>query len=162
MRNVFYSFHYGNDVMRAMVVRNQWVTKGGQKISGIIDKAEFEKVKRNGDAAVKKWIDSQLLGTTVTIVLIGEETLERDFVKYEIMKSIERKNAILGVHISGIKDAKTGLTSKKGNIHTIIGYVNGMPIYFDKICFDIYDYMTDNGYENLGFWVEMAAQFMGK
>lgn len=46
MRNVFYSFHYGNDVMRAMVVRNQWVTKGGQIISGIVDKAEFEEVKR--------------------------------------------------------------------------------------------------------------------
>lgn len=162
MRNVFYSFHYGNDVMRAMVVRNQWVTKGGQKISGIVDKAEFEEVKRKGDAAIKRWIDSQMVGTTVTVVLIGEETLEREYVQYEIRKSIERGNAILGIHISKIKDAHTGMTSKRGNVHTIIGRRNNMPVYFDDVCYAIHDYIADDGYENLAFWVEMAAQSMGK
>ena len=161
MRNVFYSFHYGKDIMRAMVVRNQWVTKGGQKISGIVDKAEFEEVKRKGDAAIKRWIDSQMLGTSVTVVLIGE-TLEREYVQYEIMKSIDRGNAILGIHISQIKDANTGMTSKRGNVRTIIGWRNNMPIYFDDVCYAIHDYIADNGYENLASWVEMAAKSMGK
>ena len=157
MRNVFYSFHYGKDIMRAMVVRNQWVTKGGQKISGIVDKAEFEEVKRKGDAAIKRWIASQMLGTSVTVVLIGEETLEREYVQYEIMKSIDRENAILGIHISQIKDANTGMTSKRGNVRTIIGWRNNMPVYFDDVCYAIHD-----GYENLASWVEMAARSMGK
>jgi hypothetical protein len=82
-RKVFYSFHYDNDIMRVMTVRNRWVTQGGQMASKIIDKAEFEKIKRQGEAAVKRWIDSQLEGTTVTVVLIGSETLKRPFVKYE-------------------------------------------------------------------------------
>lgn len=158
MRNVFYSFHYGNDVMRAMVVRNHWVTKGGQKISGIIDKVEFEEVKRKGDASIKRWIDSQMIGTTVTIVLIGEETLNREYVQYEIMRSIERGNAILGIRISSIKDALTGKTSPKGNVHTIIGRNNGSPVYFDNVCYAVYDYIADNGYANMDIWVEMAAQ----
>ena len=45
-RKVFYSFCYGDDINRCMVVRNRWVTYGNQIQSGIIDKAEFEKIKR--------------------------------------------------------------------------------------------------------------------
>ena len=78
-RSVFYSFHY-DDISRVNVVRNHWVTKGGQIVSGVIDHVEFEKVKRQGDLAIKKWIDSQIKGTTATVVLIGTETLKRPYV----------------------------------------------------------------------------------
>src|SRR5665647_501917 len=102
-RNVFFSFHYDNDVTRAWVVRNSWVTKPNRTSSGVIDKAEFEKIKKDGDAAVKRWIDSQLIGTSVTVVLIGSETLNRPFVKYEIEQSLSRGNAIIGVFVNKIK-----------------------------------------------------------
>jgi len=39
-RSVFFSFHYENDINRAMIVRNSWVTKGIQE-AGFKDKAEF-------------------------------------------------------------------------------------------------------------------------
>lgn len=48
-RKVFYSFCYSDDINRCMVVRNRWVTYGNQIHSGIIDKAEFEKIKRTGE-----------------------------------------------------------------------------------------------------------------
>lgn len=139
-RSVFYSFHYQNDITRVMVVRNRWVTQGGQIISGIIDHADFEKVQRQGDDAIKKWIKSQLTGTTVTVVLIGEETLTRKYVKYEISESLKRGNAIIGVDIHGIKDFN-GRTSMAGNYHSVIGYDDddGAPIYFDNIATAIYD-----------------------
>ena len=86
-RSGFYSFHYQNDITRVMVVRNRWGTQGGQVISGIIDYADFEKVQRQGDDEIKKWIKSQLTGTSVTVVLIGEEALNREYVKYEICES---------------------------------------------------------------------------
>ncbi|MCH0018293.1 TIR domain-containing protein, partial [Enterococcus faecium] len=70
VRRVFFSFHYA-DVTRAMVVRNSWTLRG-TKEAGFVDKAEFEKVKRNGDIAIKNWIDNQLIGTSVTVVLIGK------------------------------------------------------------------------------------------
>lgn len=73
----------------------------GKEDAGFIDHAEFEKLKREGEAAVKRWIDDQLFGTTVTVVLIGSETLNRPFVQYEIKKSIERNNGIIGVQIGG-------------------------------------------------------------
>lgn len=62
-RKVFFSFHYDNDINRAMTVRNSWVTQGIEK-AGFVDKAEFERVQRQGKSAVEKWIDDQLYGTS--------------------------------------------------------------------------------------------------
>ena len=72
-RRVFFSFEYEHDVSRAMVVRNSWVTQG-KEAAGFLDAAAFETVKSYGDAAVKRWIDGQLEGTSVTVVLVGAHT----------------------------------------------------------------------------------------
>lgn len=156
-RKVFYSFHYANDISRVMVVRNHWVTNPAEANS-IIDKAEFEEIKRQGDQAVKRWINKQLNGTSVTVVLIGAETLNRPFVKYEICESLRKGNAIIGVYIHKIKNFE-GKTSLKCDADTIVGYYNkSVPIFFDVIADAIYDYVIDDGYHNLGKWVEQAAQ----
>lgn len=162
-RSVFYSFCYSDDINRTMVVRNRWVTQGNQIISGIIDKAEFEKLKRTGDTAVHNWIDKQLEGTSVTVVLLGTNTLTRPFVQYEICESIKRGNAVIGVYVHNIKDMITGLTSSKCNTHSVIGHYNdNTPAYFDNISDGTYDYIIENGYENLRVWVEDAAKKKGK
>ena len=161
-RRVFFSFHYANDVNRSMTVRNSWVTQG-KEAAGFIDAADFEKLKLQGENAVRNWIDSQLEGTSVTVVLIGAETLNRPFVHYEICKSLQRGNALIGVHINGIKDMRTLKTSAKGNVHTVIGnYDDGTPSYFDAVCDRIYDYVTDDGYYNMGDWIEAAVRVHGK
>lgn len=51
--------------------------------------------------------------TTVTAVLIGTDTYERRWVRYELMKSFERNNKILGIHINGIA-GKNSLTKSLG------------------------------------------------
>lgn len=161
-RRVFFSFHYDNDITRSMTVRNSWVTQG-KEAAGFIDKAEFEQVKRQGDAAVHRWIDKQLEGTSVTVVLIGSDTLNRPFVQYEICKSLQRGNAVIGVLIHNIKDMRTGRYSPRGNTHTVIGYYNdGSPAYFDAVCDGIYDYSSQNGYVNMGTWIENAAKAHNK
>ena len=81
-RKVFFSFKY-DDVQRAMNVRNSNVIKGAIK-SGFIDKADFEEVERQGDNAIKAWIDKQLEGTTVTAVLVGEKTNKSRWVKCQV------------------------------------------------------------------------------
>ena len=73
-RRTFFSFKY-EDVSRAMVVRNSWVTKE-QIARGFIDAAAFEEIKQQGDDAIEAWIDGELDGTSVTVVLVGEETCE--------------------------------------------------------------------------------------
>ena len=161
-RRVFFSFHYDNDINRSMTVRNSWVTQG-KEAAGFIDKAEFEQIKRQGDTAVHNWIDKQLEGTSVTVVLIGGETLNRPFVQYEICRSLQRGNAVIGVHINAIKDMRTLSTSFRGNTHTAIGYYgDNSPAYFDSVADGIYDYVADNGYANMGTWIENAARKRGK
>lgn len=144
-RNVFFSFKY-EDVSRAMVVRNSWVTQG-KSAAGFIDAADFEKVKRQGDQAIKNWIDSQLEGTSVTVVLVGDETCNSRWVKYEIEKSISRGNGLLGIDVSKIKDLKGNTSERCGKIP--IGY-------------DFYLWNKDDGYTNMGDWIEKAAKAAGK
>ena len=156
-RRVFFSFHYDKDVSRSNVVRNSWVTQGKES-AGFVDKAEFEKVQKQGDSAVKKWIDEQLSGTSVTVVLIGEQTLERAYVKYEIMQSLKRGNGIIALHIHNIKDL-SGNISPKGSIYKIIGNDDkGNYIFFSDIIEFEYDYISNNGYQNLGAWIEASAK----
>ena len=98
-RRVFFSFKYKLDVSRAMVVRNSWVAQG-KEAAGFVDAADFEKIKRQGDAAIWRWIDDQLKGTSVTVVLTGLLTCSSRWVKYEIEKSEHVGNGLLGIDIS--------------------------------------------------------------
>lgn len=141
-RRVFFSFEYEHDVSRANVVRKSGITKGIED-AGYIDAAEFEKVKKKGDDAVKKWIDEQLENTTVTAVLVGEFTCSSKWVKYEIEASEKRGNGLLGIDISQIKDFE-------GKSSTCCGVI-------PKDC-DFYRWFSDKGYDNLGTWVEKSAK----
>lgn len=61
-RRVFFSFEY-SDIWRVNQVRNSWVTRGVE-LAGFLDKAEFEAIERQGDAAIQQWIDRRLIGTS--------------------------------------------------------------------------------------------------
>lgn len=145
-RRVFFSFKYKNDVSRSMVVRNSWVTKGKES-AGFIDSADFEALKKKGDTAIKNWIDKQLEGTSVTVVLVGEKTCSSRWVKYEIQKSIDEGKGLLGIDISKIKDLQKNTTERCGEIPK--GY-------------DFYLWNNDKGHENMGAWIEKAAKDAGR
>lgn len=144
-RRAFFSFKY-EDVSRAMVVRNSWVAQG-KEAAGFIDAADFEKVKRQGDTAIKNWIDNQLKGTSVTVVLVGERTCASRWVKYEIKKSIEIGNGLLGIDVSKIKYLQGNTSARCGKIPT--GY-------------SFYLWNNDDGYNNMGDWIEKAAKDAGR
>lgn len=130
-RRTFFSFHYKNDVSRAMQVRNSWVTKENTESAGFTDAADFEKIEREGDAAIKKWIDNQLIGTSVTVVLIGSDTSNRPYVKYELERSYARGNGILGIYIHKKKDINGNTSTKGSNKFGEMGKdSNGKSIYF--------------------------------
>jgi len=144
-RRVFFSFKY-NDVARAMVMRNSWVTQR-REAAGFIDSADFEKLKRQGDIAIKNWIDNQLKGTSVTVVLVGKETCASRWVKYEIEKSKAIGNGLLGIDISKIKDLQGNTSERCGQIPK--GY-------------EFYLWTKEDGYNNMGDWIEKAAKDAGR
>ena len=161
-RRTFFSFHYKNDVTRANIVRNSWLTKPNRASTGFIDSVEFEKIKKGGDAAIKKWIREQLYGTSVTVVLIGSETNSRDYIKYELQQSYARGNGMIGIYIHKVKNL-FGYTSSKGSNHfgEIGKDIYGNSVYFSST-YECYDWVTDDGYSNLGKWIEKAAKKAGK
>src|SRR5438046_2389562 len=101
-RYIFFSFAY-DDVknFRVNVVRNSWLLNNNQET--FIDGSMWEKAKAKGPAYIKRLIDSGLNQTSVTAILIGSTTANRRWVNYEIIKSFERGNGILGIHINRIK-----------------------------------------------------------
>jgi hypothetical protein len=152
-RRVFFSFHYQRDIWRVNNVRNSWVSKGVQE-AGWIDAAAFEEIQRRGDDAVKRWIDSQMNGTSVTVVLIGSETATRRFVDYEIAESFRQKKGLLGVYIHNIKDQFLRTDSQGSNplAKFKVGSVKLTDI------FATYDWVRDNGRDNIGAWIDDAAR----
>jgi hypothetical protein len=104
-RRAFFSFHFDNDIWRANQVRNCNVIPGYES-AGFFDHSEYNEAKKQGSEGIKRMIARHLRNTSVTIVLIGQETAYRPWVRYEIAKSIEQDNGLLGIRIHHLKDQK--------------------------------------------------------
>jgi len=113
-KRVFFSFHY-KDVadFRANVVRNHWMTKPDREICGYYDASIWEAAKKQGDSALQRLINAGLERTSNTCVLIGSQTYDRQWVRYELLKSFKKGNYLFGVHINSIK-SKHGQSKIKG------------------------------------------------
>jgi hypothetical protein len=140
-RRTFFSFHYERDVWRASVVRNSSLTRTDPTW---IEAGIWEEAKTKGEAAIKKLIADALRGTTVTAVLIGADTSNRRWVREEISQSETTGNGLLGIYIHNIKD-REGKTDFRG--------VNPLPSKYST-----YDWVNDDGYNNLGKWVDAAYE----
>ncbi len=67
--------------------------------------------------------------------------------KYEIEKSEEVGNGLLGIDISKIEDLNRDTSARCGRIP------KGYPFYL---------WNNDNGYANMGDWIEEAAKAAGR
>lgn len=164
-RSVFFSFHYQRDIWRVNVVRNHFLTRSGYNSAGYWDHSLWEEVKRDGELALKRLIKKGLEGTTVTVVLIGAETSQRRWVNYEIEKSLERGNGMLGIDIHNIRNREgqkdysganpfdNFIVEKLSNFYYMAN--NSVP---SSTIYPTYDWVLDNGYNNFSTWVENAAK----
>jgi hypothetical protein len=161
-RRVFFSFYYEKDIWRASQIRNSWVTKADREAAGFWDAASWEEVKKKGDAAIQRWIDNELVGTSVTVVLIGTETSNREWVRYEIQQSHKRGNGLFGVYIHNMKDQYGNTATAGNNNFGVIGKdASGNDRYFWEL-YPSYDWVLNDGYSNLGSWIEAAAKKAGR
>lgn len=162
-RKVFFSFHYKRDAVRAGQVRNSNViTNNSIETSDFIDAARWESIKREGDAAIEKWIANQLYGTSVTVVLIGAETSKRAWVKYEIDESLKRGNGLLGVYIHNCRDFSGNTDSKGINPFDNLTVTRAGVAQKLSAIYNTYDWINNDGRNNLGGWIESAAKQAGK
>ena len=160
VRRVFFSFHYDRDNWRAGQVRNSGVVKPNYDETGFFDGVDWEELKRADDDRIKRWIREQMKGCSVTVVLIGSKTYGRDWVDYEIKKSVRDDMGLVGVRIHNVKD-KHGLTDSRGKNPLRKWNIDSTGENLaDK--YDTYDWVLHNGQDNLGDWIEEAAKIANR
>ena len=145
-RRVFFSFHYERDIWRASNVRQSGAIDAKAR-AGFSDASLWEKIKKESNEKIRKIIHEGLDGTSVTVVLIGEETANRPWVNYEIQESIKRGNGLLGIRIHGIKD-QNGNKSTRGSV----------PNALQENSYAVHDWDRTH----IGKWIERAAINAGK
>ena len=157
-RKTFFSFHYESDAWRACQVRNSNVIASEDEY-GFIDGVDWESIKRQGDDAIKRWIKDQLRSTSVTAVLIGKETADREWVRYEIVESWNRGNGLVGIWIHDILDQDRKTDAQGRNPFELSTLPNGTRL--GTVC-KTYNWVSDDGRANLGKWLEEAAEIRSK
>lgn len=162
VRRAFFSFHFQRDIWRVNQVRNSWVVQPGKQEAVWYDASLWEKAKTQGETALKNLINNGLTNTSVTVVLIGAQTSKRKWVNYEIEQSFDRRKGLLGIYINGLKD-RFGKTDIRGENPFNNFYVetNNQRIYFSDL-YPTYNWILDEGYKNIGLWIEEAAKNAGR
>ena len=160
-RQTFFSFRYKKDNWRAGIVRNSGLTQDIAS-SGFFDSADWEEVKKKSDSAIETWIDGQLKGTSVTVVLIGSDTAGKKWINYEITSSHKKGNGMLGIYIHQLKDKDENTSTKGKNPFDDWSITkDGNKILLSSI-YKTYDWVDNDGYSNMGDWIEKAAKAAGK
>jgi hypothetical protein len=134
-RYIFFSFAF-DDVknFKVNVVRNSWLINNSAET--FIDGSIWETKKTKNPNVIKNLINNGMHRTSVTAILIGEDTANRRWVNYEIVKSFDRGNGILGIHINRIR-SKNQIISAKGQnpLDRLSFHIsdNGRKIYFFEL-----------------------------
>ena len=154
-RQIFYSFHYDNDVMRVQQIRNIGALEDNTPVSS----NEWENVKKGGDSAIEKWIDDNMKYRSCVVVLIGKETSNRRWVKHEIKKAWEDGKGLVGIYIHNLKCPRTGTSILGPNPFEQFPLNNGSKLSSVVKCYnptasDPYNSIKNN-IEN---WIEEAIK----
>lgn len=157
-KQIFYSFHFDNDVMRVAQIRNIGVIEGNEPVS----KNDWEEIRKNDDA-VKKWIDDNMKYKSCVVVLVGEETAKRPWVKYEIKKAWKDGKGLLGIHIHNIKCPRTGTCNKGSTPFDQFTFDDGSKLSSIVKCYNPSSYDAYNDIsDNIADWIDAAISARSK
>lgn len=160
-RRVFFSFEYKKDAWRASQVRNMGKVDGSSTFSD----NDWEEVRKKSDAAIKRWIDEQMAMRSCIVVLIGNTTSTRPWVKYEIEKAYELKKGIVGIYIDRLKDQNGDQCLAGGNpfyhVYTKDGSRLSNYVTAFKTRYVSSEYAYDDIKENIEQLIEEAIEKTG-
>jgi len=153
-RQVFYSFHFDKDVMRVQQIRNMGVIEGNTPVSA----NDWEEARKK-PGAIEKWIDDNMKYRSCVIVLVGEDTANRPWVKYEIKKAWEDNKGLFGIYIHNLKCPINGKSNKGQNPFDQLTFNDGSKLSsivkcYNPISTDAYNDIKNN----IEAWIEAAIQ----
>jgi len=153
-RQVFYSFHYANDVFRVQQVRNIGAIDDNKPVSP----NDWEELKKNGNSAIKKWIDDNMQNRSCVVVLVGSETATRSWVRYEIEKAWKEKRGLVGIYIHNLKCPTNGKCQQGANPFDQF-LVADTPLSNFVRCYNPNQFDAYNNIKNnLEVWIEEAIR----
>jgi hypothetical protein len=109
-KSVFFSFHYARDNWRVQQVINMGVLEG----QSILNAQDWESVKRQGEQVIEDWIAERMKYKSAVVVLVGNETADRPWVRYEINYAWNNYKPLVGVHINRLAN-RDGYTDSEGD-----------------------------------------------
>lgn len=154
-RQIFYSFHFNNDVMRVQQIRNIGALEDNKPVSV----NDWEEVKKKGKASIEKWIDDNMKYRSCVVVLVGAETANRPWVKHEIEKAWNDGKGLVGIYIHNLKCPRNGKSVKGTNPFDQFNFNDGRKLSHIVKCHDPSSYDAYNDIKNnIEAWVEQAIQ----
>jgi hypothetical protein len=157
-KKCFLSFHYKPDSWRVSQVKKI----GAIEEQPLLDSNDWESIKKDGDAAIENWIAANMKGKDCLVVLVGETTAGRRWVKHEIKKAWKDGLGVLAIHIHNLKNSDGEQAAKGSNPFTgltvdgeaVTGKVYDPPY---KVSTNVYDHIK----ENISTWIDDAIKARG-
>ena len=154
-KRIFYSFHFDNDVMRVQLIRNIGSIEGNKPVTP----NKWEEIKNTGDNKIKEWIADNMIGKSCVVVLVGEDTANRKWVKYEIKKAWEDGKGLLGIYIHNLKCPRNGYGQKGVNPFDQFTFENDKKLSSVVKCYNPSSVDTYNDIKNnIDGWIDDAIQ----
>jgi len=105
-RKIFVSYHYAND--------QQYYNELSRHFSATYDIIQDNSLDReidsdDADYVMRKIREDFISGTSCTLVLCGAETPNRKFVDWEIKATLDKKHALVGVHLPSAPRTQAGI-----------------------------------------------------
>lgn len=110
-RKCFFGFHFKPDNWRAATVRSIGAIEGNEPAKD--NDWEAIATGANQDQKIQNWIAAQMKGRTCTVVLVGQDTANRKWINYEIVKSWNDGLGVVGINVHGLKNSD-GYISTQG------------------------------------------------
>ncbi|WP_338874899.1 TIR domain-containing protein [Spirosoma sp. SC4-14] len=160
-RKVFFSFHYTRDSHRVAQIRNCNAVSQHFERTPFLDRAQWESIKRQGVAAIQKWINDNMNGTSVVVLCFGLETYKRPWVIYELEKAHREGRGIVAIDMSGMNNMLNQYDGPGPNplVYAKDALGNRLSSHAKYIT---YHWGRDNGRLYIDNWIEKAAQLAGR
>jgi hypothetical protein len=139
--------------MRVQLIRNIGALDGNAPASA----NEWETIKRSGDKAIQNWIDAHMAYRSCVIVLVGMETANREWVKYEIEKAWTDGKGLFGIYIHNLSDPRTGTCTQGQNPFVQFSLSDGRKLSDVVRCYNpsVFDAYNDIK-SHIAIWIENA------
>ncbi len=118
MHRVFFSFDYRRDRHRVDQI-HRIPDVISRSAGGFQTSAVWFEARQRGAASIQGLIADSLVRTVVTVVCIGFNTVDRKYLGYELDRSLEQGNGLVGIRINQLPD-QNGTVDKEAHAPPLI------------------------------------------